>query len=352
MGPQTVFVGDDHVLGETLDAVAGALSARGYRIVRGAAQPAPAHTEYPPRSWPELFGQASAMLVSTRTRVPARLLASAPLLRGVVFPSIGTESVDLAAATRLGIVVAHGATPENFQSMAEATVMLAVALLLELPVRQQQFASRAARPATSTLTSRMLAGRTVGLVGFGRIAQEVVTRLDGWRVGRILAHTRTPPPRQCWPQVSFVDLGTLLEHSDVVSLHLPLTPETRALIGAAELARMGPGSVLINTARGGIVDEAALAHALTGGALGGAAVDTFAHEPPPADHPLRGCPNVILTDHIVGHTRELFDSLVPAAVDNITRLLSGRPPRHLRNPQVLEHPRWRAASPVEAAGHG
>jgi D-3-phosphoglycerate dehydrogenase len=278
------------------------------------------------------------VLVSSRTPLSRPLLAGARRLRGVVFPSIGTDSCDVAAATELGIPVANGATPENVESMAEATVMLAVALLLELPVRQHQFATCAARPAPSALTSRMLAGRTVGLVGFGRIARAVVGRLAGWRVDRVLAATRTPDPAG-WPDVEFVELDVLLAASDVVSVHLPLTGETRGLLGESRLRRMRPDSVLVNTARGGIVDEAALARVLDDGPVSGAAIDTFATEPVPPDHPLRRRHDVILTQHIIGHTRELFDSLAPMAVENVACLLAGRRPRYLRNPEVL--PAWR-----------
>ncbi|GAA0689217.1 dehydrogenase [Streptomyces samsunensis] len=334
----TVFIGDDHVLGEILDEVADTLARRGHRVVRGPAQPPPARTVYPPDTWPRLFAAAEVLVVSTRTAVPAELLAASPRVRGVVFPSIGTESVDLAAATRLGVVVAHGATDENCRSMAEATVMLAAGLLLQLPLRQREFNENVARPAPSAITSRMMSGHTVGLLGFGRIAKEVVRRLDGWGVRRVLACTRHPADHGDWPQVTFTDLGTVLEQSDVLSVHLPLTQETAGLIGAAELSRMKPGSVLVNTARGGIVDETALARALSQGRLAGAAVDTFVQEPPPPDHPLRACPTALLTNHIIGHTRELFDSLAPVAVEHVQSILDGRPPRYVRNPEVLSHP--------------
>ena len=123
-------------------------------------------------------------------------------------------------------------------------------------------------------------------------------------------------------------------------MHLPLTPETRGLLGPAELAGMKRDAYLINTSRGGIVDEVALAAALANGTLAGAAIDVFEAEPPPANHPLRGLENVILTEHTVGCTRQLFSSLVPTAVENVARIVSGQEPLHVCNRDVLE--RWRA----------
>jgi phosphoglycerate dehydrogenase-like enzyme len=343
-----VFVGSDHVLGEILDGAAEELRARGVEVVRGSAQPPPARTLYPTRDWERYFGRADAILVSSRTLLPRPLLAAAPRLRGIVFGSIGSDSCDLDAATELGVVVANGATPQNADSMAEAVVMLAVALLLELPDKQRRFARMAARRPPHAITSRMLAGRTLGLLGFGRTAQAVVRRMAGWDLAGIRVHTRTRPDPARWPQVSFAGLGEMLAASDVVSIHTPATDETRGMIGAPELKTMKPGSVLINTARGGIVDEDALARVLIEGHLAGAAVDTYREEPPPPDHPLRGVGTVIGTDHVIGHTREMFDSLRPAAVDNVTAILAGRLPRYLCNPEVAARWQARHGKPVTA----
>jgi D-3-phosphoglycerate dehydrogenase len=318
------------------------LHGQGYEVVRADAAPPPQITDYPRADWPELFGRARLIVVSSRTRVPAELLAWAPRLEAVVFPSTGVNSCDLPAATAHGVLVANGATRENCESMAEATVMLAVALLLDLPRKTRQFVNLEPRPPIGDLRARMLAGKTVGLIGFGGIARAVVERLVGWRVSEILVYTRTVPAeagRVPLP-VRFVEFDTLLRESDVISLHVPLDERTRGLIGADELARMKPGVMIVNTARGGLIDEIALAEALQDGQVGGAAIDTFDPEPPDPAHPLRRRHDVILTGHIVGHTRELFDSLLPTARANIARLLNGEPPLHLCNPRAL--PAWRA----------
>lgn len=185
-----VLVGYDHVLGDTLARIARALERSGYEVRRPRAR---RHTPGPELSTDSLR-DAAVVVASSRTPLPAALLASAPRLRGVVFPSIGIESCDLAAATRLGVVVANGATAENVQSMAEATVMLMAALRLELPIKRRQLVAYAGREQPPPVTGRMLGGSTIGLVGFGRIAREVTRRLAGWQVGDILAHTRSVPP--------------------------------------------------------------------------------------------------------------------------------------------------------------
>ncbi|MFF8842756.1 NAD(P)-dependent oxidoreductase [Streptomyces sp. NPDC015127] len=322
MTKSRVCVGTDRVLDELLDEVAGELARRGHDVVR-ATDPLLAGD-----------GPLDALVVTSRTRVGPELLDRHPELRGVAFASSGVNSIDVPDATRRGIMVANGATPENHGSMAEATIMLALALRLRLPDRLAAVAEMRPRPRPCELDSRSLRGATIGLVGFGRIAREVCTRLAGWGVGRILCATRTPRPDE-WPDVEFCSLDTLLEESDIVSIHLPLTGATRGLLGPEQLKRMRPGAVLINTSRGGIVDEPALADALREGSIAGAAIDTFEIEPLPAESPLRNCPNVMLTDHVVGHTVEMYRSLVPAAVENVERMLRGERPPHLVNPDVL-----------------
>jgi D-3-phosphoglycerate dehydrogenase len=333
----TVFVGSDRVLGDTLDQAAAALEAAGCNVIRGHSERPPHRTRYELATARRYFEAASVLLISSRTVIDAAMLELAPRLLGVVFASIGTDSIDLPAATDHGIIVANGATAENVESLAEATVMLIAALLLDLPRKQRQFALRSARAPANDLSARMVSGKTIGLIGFGRIARSVTRRLRGWGT-EILAYDRQPDHASV-VDVRFVGLEELLARSDVVSVHLPLTAATRGLLGPAELARMKREAYVINTSRGGIVDEVALAQALSAERIAGAAIDVFETEPPPVDHPLRGLENVILTEHTVGCTRELFASLAPTAVENVMRVIQGRDPLHIRNPAVLL--RWR-----------
>jgi len=336
--PPVVFIGRDYILDSILDEIAAELARRGCEVIRGWGAKPPAHTDYPPADWPQYFRRAEVILVSTRTRCPRALLQAAPRLRALVFPTIGTESVDLRDAAELGLLIAHGATPENFVGMGEATVMLIAALLLDLHEKERLTRLSLPRPKPRDIRARLVQGKTIGFVGLGRIARAAVARLQGWQA-RILA---TDPYLQAGTLpagVELVDLATLLAQSDVVSIHVALTNETRHMIGANELRRMKPTAFLINTARAGAVDEEALIDALKAGRIAGAALDVFTHEPLPPDSPFRTLDNVILTSHMVGHTQEAYQSLAPAAVENVMRVLRGEPPLYVRNPEVL--PAWR-----------
>ncbi|MCZ0204437.1 NAD(P)-dependent oxidoreductase [Streptomyces sp. UMAF16] len=324
-----VAVGDDHALGTILEGVARRLAAHGVEVVRIPARPAPALTHYAPS------GDIDIVVISSRTVLSRSALRSATRLRGVVFPSIGTGSCDSDAATALGILIANGATRENVHSMAEANVLLMLALLYELPRKQARFEQR--WTGAAPVTSRTLRGRTVGFVGFGRISQRMTRLLAPWELGPVLAHTRSPDPA-AWPGVRFTSVEEVLRGSELVVVNLPYSPHTRGMLGRDRLALLRPGAFLVNAARGGIVDEDALAELLSSGRIGGAAVDTFAVEPPPPDSALRAAPNVILTNHVIGHTVEMFDSFTDTAVQSVLALLAGRPPEHVVNPACL--PRW------------
>jgi phosphoglycerate dehydrogenase-like enzyme len=229
--------------------------------------------------------------------VDAAALAAADSLRVVARYGVGTNNVDLAAARARGIVVTN--TPgANAGAVAELTV--ALLLLLARPVIGAAAATRAGEwPRTSGLS---LGGKTVGLVGFGAIGRAVARMLSGFDC-RLLAYDPwCDTAAAAVLGVAPVDLAALLAGSDFVSLHAPVTPETRGLVDAGFLARMKPGASLVNTARGELVDETALYDALSSGRLRGAALDAFAAEPPPADNLLLALPNVIATPHMGAHT--------------------------------------------------
>jgi D-3-phosphoglycerate dehydrogenase len=222
--------------------------------------------------------------------------------------------------------------------MAEANVMLMAALLLDLPGKSRALRERGWRD--GTVRARMMRGRTIGFVGFGRIARATLRRLANWGVtatyfdpyvGEDIA------PESAATRIA--DLETLLRTSDIVNVLVELTTQTHGMIGTAELAMMRRDACLVNTARGAVVDEAALAQALRDGVIAGGALDAFATEPLAADSPLRTLDNLILTPHNIGHTRELIDSFVPATYENVVRIAAGEPPLYFKNPQVL--PKWR-----------
>lgn len=196
--------------------------------------------------------------------------------------------------------------------MAESPVLLILALLYDLRGAERVLRERLPRPVAQQ--AQLLRGNTVGSVGFGRIARGVAERLSPWGV-RLLAHSRhltsgpTVGPAGC--EVRRVSLDELLLTSDVVSLHATVSPGAAPLIGARELALMKPSAVLINTARGALIDETALVAALKHRAIKSAALDTFVTEPLPGDHPLRSLDNVILTPHMIVHTREVYEAILP-----------------------------------------
>ncbi len=338
--PATIFIASDFVLDPALDVAAEELRARGHTVLRGPRAVPGRKTVFPPKSLADHFGRADVLVATSRVVVDSAVLDAAPRLRGIVFPSIGTESLDMADASRRGLLVANGATPENFLSMAEATVMLMLNLFYDLRGTEQVLRSNGPRP--QPLRARMLMGQTVGLVGLGRIARAVAIRLAPFGV-RLLAHSPRTRPEDAPPGVELVGLDTLLATSDIVSLHTTLSAQTRHLIGAEQLQRMKQTAFLLNTARGACVDEAALQAALRDGTIAGAALDAFVVEPLPADSPLRDLHNAILTPHMVGHTQELFASFAPACVANVESLLAGELPTYLCNPTAEQAWRERLA---------
>jgi len=181
----------------------------------------------------------------------------------------------------------------------------------------------------------MARGRTIGLIGYGNIAKAMTARLTGWGMG-FLAWSRTPDPNA---PVRWVELDQLLRDSDVVCVLLGLNAGTRGLLTADRLRQMKPNALLINTARGGIIDEDALVALARERPEMRIALDTFATEPLPADSALRDLPNAILTPHMVGHTVESHAVLPGVAVDAVNALLMGEPPLYVRNPAVI--PAWR-----------
>jgi (S)-sulfolactate dehydrogenase len=250
------------------------------------------------------LASADALIVRNRTQVDAALLAAAPRLKVVGRLGVGLDNIDLPAceARRIDVIPATGA---NARSVAE--YVIGAALLL----RRQAYGASAAVaagdwPRAALAQGRELADSTFGIVGFGSIGR-VVAEL-AHRLGmHVLGHDAAiAPDSASWAEQHTAPrpLDDLLRASDIVSLHVPLTDQTRRLLDARRLSLMKRDAILINTSRGGIVDEAALAAALRGGTLAGAALDVFEHEPLPAANVLAGCPGLLLTPHIAGVTRE------------------------------------------------
>jgi len=249
--------------------------------------------------------------------VTEEVLAGAPRLRLVQKLGVGVNTIDLDAARRRGIAVAN-LPGSNAGAAAEHTLLLLLAVLRRLP--EHDAATRAGQgwSMDPALADRLgeVAGRTVGLVGHGDIARRLEPVLTA--MGATVLHTSRTPDGPAWRP-----LDDLLAVSDVVSLHLPLTDETRGVLDARRVALLRPTAVLVNTARGGLVDQAALTAALAGGRLAGAGLDVFADEPIAPDDPLLRLPNVVLTPHVAWLTVETLARCLALAGEQCRRLSLG-----------------------------
>lgn len=278
---------------------------------------------FPEGQRPELAD--ADVLVAGLDPVGADLLSAAPQLRLVQRLGVGHDAVDLEAAARAGVPVAN--MPDyNSGAVAEHTLMLMLALSRR--VFDSTLLMKAGRWPVAELVGQgvhNLEGRTLGLLGFGAIGRGVAARAAPFGL-RTLYWDEQPAPAGLHAAEP-TGLDELLGQSDIVSLHLPLTDRTRGILDASRLASMKPRALLINTARGELVDEEALAGALTEGGVGGAGIDVFGREPLDPLHPLRRSPNVLLTPHLAGQTLEAMERMVEALHENLARIERGEEPR-------------------------
>ena len=286
-----------------------------------------------------LAREADVLMPASRDLVTGRVLAASDRLRAVVAPYIGVDRIDLAAATRRGILVANSPCEENFVGVAEATIGAALMLLKRVrPIETKLRAGAWRAPADY---GDLLAGKTVGIVGVGRVGSEVAQRLAAWRV-RLIGHDPyVPDDRFLDLAIDRVSYDELLRQSDIVTFHVVLTEETKGMLGRPELAAMKPTAIVINTARGAVLDEDALCRALAAGAIGGAALDTFGTEPLPASSELRDidADRLVLTPHCIGQSEAARAAMWKMGIDSVGIVAAGRLPDHVVNPDVL--PSWR-----------
>jgi glyoxylate reductase len=287
----------------------------------------------------EAVRDADGILSHPASRFDRELLDRAPRLRVISNIAVGYDNVDVAACTERGIAVCN--TPGVLtDATADATLALMLAVARRVVEADRYTRSGEWRYWTPTLlVGQDLTEATVGVVGLGRIGTEVARRVRAFRA-RILYHGRHPQPAvEAELGASFVDLATLLESSDFVTLHVPATPETRHLIGPAELARMKPTAYLINAARGSVVDQAALAEALRTHRIAGAGLDVYAPEPISPDDPLLTLDNCVLMPHVGAATLRTRQRMAELAARNLLAVLFGDPPPACVNPEVLAHRR-------------
>lgn len=269
-----------------------------------------------------LLRNARALIVRNRTQVDTEVLAAAPALRVVGRLGVGLDNIDTAACAARGIEVIP-ATGANADSVAEY-VLLSAGVLLRQAFAASEEVADGSWPRAKYSEGRELSGKLLGLVGFGSVGQRtaVKARAMGMRVAAYDPLISLDDP--VWRALGTLRLGLddLIAESDIVSLHLPLVRETRNLFDRERLGRMKRGAILVNTARGGIVDEAALAELLRFGRIGGAAIDVFSQEPLPSRSPLAGVPNALLTPHVAGVTVEANRRVSMLVADKVAAALA------------------------------
>lgn len=276
----------------------------------------------------ERLADADGLIVRSETKVTASLLEAAPRLVVVGRAGVGVDNIDVPAATARGVYVVN-APQGNVVAAAEHTIALVLALLRHVVGADRSV--RAGEWTRGKFLGRELRGKTLGLVGLGRVGGAVARRAAAFEM-KVVAHD--PFATEAMAHAAgarLVDLDELLESADVVSLHTPLTERTRDLIDARALARMKPAAVLVNCARGEVVDLAALAAALEAGTIAGAALDVYPGEPLAADSPIRSAPRTILTPHIAGSTAEAQTNVAVDVVKQVLDVLAGRPARDAVN---------------------
>jgi D-3-phosphoglycerate dehydrogenase len=276
---------------------------------------------------------ADGAIVGTRIFYDATVLARAPALKIIARTGIGYDNIDVPAATAAGVCVVN--TPDApTESTAEFAIALMFAVARKIPV-----ADRNSKIGIWKLDADVmgfdLAGKSLGLVGFGRIARRVAEIARAIRMNVSALDPFVPPAVMTDAGVApCADLPELLQRAAIVSLHAPLGPATRHLIGAAQLALLSPGAVLINTARGPLIDEAAVLAALESGRLAGAGIDVWEREPAPSDHPLLRHPRVVATPHMAAFTNEGRRRSHVAAAELVMAALRGEMPATLVDPSV------------------
>ncbi len=255
--------------------------------------------------------------------ITRRVIEAMTRCRAILQPSAGFQQIDHLAAAEHGIPVCNCAGANDIP-VAEHTVMAGIALMRELAWTDRQI--RAGEWPQFGRPNREVAARTWGIVGFGRIGRQVAKRLQGWEMEILYFDAFRPSPDdEAALGVQYAELDDLLARADVVSLHVPLLPDTRHLIDARRLGLMKPDAGLVNVARGGVVDEAALLEVLRAGKLRGAALDVFEQEPLPAGHPFTELDNVILSPHTAGTVVEAQVRILKKTKANLNRVLAGEP---------------------------
>lgn len=288
-----------------------------------------------------IVGEYDALVVRSQVAVDAALIAAAPRLQVIGRAGVGVDNVDLDAATRAGITVVNAPTG-NTIAAAEHTIALLLALARRVP--EADASMRRGEWKRGPLQGVQVRGRTLGIIGLGKIGLAVAERARGLGMLLVGSDPFVTPEQAALRGVELVAFETLMERSDAVTVHVPLSRSTTALIDAKAIARMKPGAFVLNVARGGIVDEPALAAALREGRLGGAGIDVFQAEPPTGS-PLLDAPNTVLTPHLGASTAEAQVAVAEEIAEQVLDVLDGRPARYAVNAPLLSAEAEQAIGP-------
>jgi D-3-phosphoglycerate dehydrogenase len=280
------------------------------------------------------LADADGLILRVKGRVTDSLLARAPHLKVIARHGVGVDNVDVAAATRrrIPVCVTLGA---NTDAVAEHTFLLMLAVGKRL-VAVNAGVRRGSWEALRGELYGGLNGRTLGIVGMGRVGIRVAELAAAFGMRRLGYDPALPREEIRQRGAEPVDLSALLRAADIVTLHAPLTPETRHLINRDTLSLMKPGAILVNTSRGGVIDDAALAEALRSGRLAGAGIDVTEPEPPSPDHPLLPLEQVLITPHIAAHTEDSMRRMAVAAAEQVLMALEGKRPTMAINPEIWD----------------
>ena len=286
-----------------------------------------------------LIGDCPIVYPSGRDIIGADILDSCPDLQAVVKSSIGIETVDVDAATDLGILCCNSPTPENYMGVAEATLGLMVALFKRLKFNEAFMRNGGWKELQNRGT--LMLGKTVGIIGVGRIGQNVAKRLGAWGMKILGYDPYVTQETVISLGIKMVSLDELLKESDLVTLHVVLTRETRGMIGMRELKLMKPTAFIVNTSRGPAIKEVDIVQALNEKIIAGAALDVFDEEPMPMDNPLRQIDpyRLILTPHNIGANPGSSEAGQRMAAQSMLAILDGKVPDTVVNPLAI--PRWK-----------
>lgn len=299
--------------------------------------------EITPERLAEVLGEFDALVIRSRSRVTRPALEKSGRLRVIGRAGVGVDNVDVAAATERGVIVMN--TPEgNTLSTAEHTVSMMVSLVRRIP--QADATMKAGKWEKKALTGVELYGKTLGIMGLGKIGREVAHRMAAFGM-KILGYdpfVTAPAAEKIGVELASVD--DICRRADIITVHTPLTAETKGLINAARIELMKPSALLVNCARGGIIDETDLLAALKAGRIAGAALDVFIEEPLPKDHPFRLLSNIVLSPHLAASTTEAQEKVTRDVANQIVEVLRGGTVRNAVNYPSLDPKEMERLAPV------